>query len=787
MSSTDQTAPSDWSKGNWGINTSVFSYATTGHTGSRSLKIQTTSYTNGDAKWYFTPQPVISGTTYAFSDYYQSTVATSVVAQFDNGAGAYSYQTLVNQVAPSAGWAQSSANFTIPTGVKNVTIFHLINTVGTLNIDDMSLVISVATPTPTPTPTPTTSLIANPSVETANPLTPTRPQSWLTGSWGTNTSSFTYSSTGAQDGTRSLMIQTTSYTNGDAKWYFNPVAVTAGTTYNFSDYYKSSIATDVIAQLDNGNAAYTYLNLGTATANIASWKQFGVSFTVPAGIKSVIVFHVIAGVGSLQTDNFSLTPVPIVAAPTVALTSPSSGASVSGNNVTITAAASDSNGVENVQFKIDGVNIGNADTTSPYAVIWDSTSVTNGTHSITAAVTNTAGTVVTSSGVSIAVNNIITSNTNLISNSSFEIADPSNANLPFGWQSNKWGTNTTTFSYLATGGHTGNRAVQVSTTKYTSGDAKWYFNPISVTPGTEYRFADYYKSTVNTELDAVFTMKDGSILYQTIGQPSSGSAWNSAAATFTAPTNAVSVTIYHLIYSTGSITIDDASLKTYTEVGFNRALVSLTFDDGWASSYTSGLPLLQKYGFVSTQYIISGYLGAQDYMTIPMIAAFQTQGSEIGSHTVDHPDLTTLSQADLTYELSQSQKTLQSTFGPAVAKDFASPYGAYNQNVLATIAQYYQSHRSTDTGYNSKDSFNAYNILVQNVDITTTPAQVAAWVAQAQVTSTWLVLVYHQVDTSGGEYSVTPANLDTELSNIKASNIVVKTMQQALTEVQSQL
>jgi len=174
-------------------------------------------------------------------------------------------------------------------------------------------------------------------------------------------------------------------------------------------------------------------------------------------------------------------------------------------------------------------------------------------------------------------------------------------------------------------------------------------------------------------------------------------------------------------------------------------------------------------------------------MTIPEIAAFQTQGSEIGSHTVDHPDLTTLSQANLTYQLTQSLQTLQATFGADVAKDFASPYGAYNKNVLTNIALYYQSHRSTDDGYNSKDSFNPYNILVQNIDITTTPAQVATWVAHAQATNTWLVLVYHQVDNSGDEYSVTPANLNAELAALKASNVSVKTVQQALAEVESQL
>lgn len=52
---------------------------------------------------------------------------------------------------------------------------------------------------------------------------------------------------------------------------------------------------------------------------------------------------------------------------------------------------------------------------------------------------------------------------------------------------------------------------------------------------------------------------------------------------------------------------------------------------------------------------------------------------------------------------------------------------------------------------------------------------------------TWLVLVYHQVIASPGEYDVTPANLDAELNQIKSSGIVVKSIGQSLAELIPQL
>jgi peptidoglycan/xylan/chitin deacetylase (PgdA/CDA1 family) len=218
--------------------------------------------------------------------------------------------------------------------------------------------------------------------------------------------------------------------------------------------------------------------------------------------------------------------------------------------------------------------------------------------------------------------------------------------------------------------------------------------------------------------------------------------------------------------------------------------VSLTFDDGLLSTYTNGLPLLKKYGLASTEYIVSGKIGTDSHMTVDQIRQFQNEGSEIASHTVDHPDLTTLSSSQVNTELSQSQTTLRQLFGSNAATDFASPYGQYNYSVIAAIKQYYSSHRSVDAGFNSKDTFDPYDILVQNVNSDTTPAEVAGWVNHAIATKTWLVLVYHGVEDqvpAGDQYTVATSDLDTELGQIRASGIKVVTMNAAVNEITPQL
>jgi PKD repeat protein len=93
-------------------------------------------------------------------------------------------------------------------------------------------------------------------------------------------------------------------------------------------------------------------------------------------------------------------------APTVSMTAPASGATVSGNNVTVSANASDNVGVVGVQFRLDGANLGAEDTTSPYSVIWNTTTATNNaSHTLTAVARDAAGHTTTATAVMVTVKN----------------------------------------------------------------------------------------------------------------------------------------------------------------------------------------------------------------------------------------------------------------------------------------------------------------------------------------------------------------------------------------------
>ena len=73
-----------------------------------------------------------------------------------------------------------------------------------------------------------------------------------------------------------------------------------------------------------------------------------------------------------QTQQSARSPGGDTTAPTVSITAPAAGATVSGT-VPVTATATDNVGVAGVQFKVDGVNVGAEDTKKPYSVSWNTT------------------------------------------------------------------------------------------------------------------------------------------------------------------------------------------------------------------------------------------------------------------------------------------------------------------------------------------------------------------------------------------------------------------------------
>ena len=111
-----------------------------------------------------------------------------------------------------------------------------------------------------------------------------------------------------------------------------------------------------------------------------------------------------AGNASTASSQVSAVITADTTAPDVSISAPAAGAALSGT-VTLTATASDDVGVQSVQFRVDGNNVGAADTTSPYSVSLDTTTLSTGSHTISAVARDAAGNTKTSANVSVTVDN----------------------------------------------------------------------------------------------------------------------------------------------------------------------------------------------------------------------------------------------------------------------------------------------------------------------------------------------------------------------------------------------
>lgn len=682
--------PSNWTLEAWGTNTTTGAYRTDGRTGSRSLAVTTTAYTNGDAKWKADAGNVTAGKTYTYTDYYKSGVPTELTVQYADANGALSY-TYLKTLPAATSWTQASAVFTVPAGITKASVLHILYQVGTLQTDDFSLTEN----DPVIPPAPTSNLIPNPSFETVDPGNNTAPENWAQNKWGTNTASFTYDKATGRTGSKSVKVAVSSYTSGDAKWYSSPVAISPNQAYTFTDWYKASGTTRVVAAFVDAAGVYSYQELATAPASATVWKQYTATFTTPATASKVSVYHLVDKANtSLAIDDVSL--IRAVPAPTP---------------------------------------------------------------------------------------------TGFIPNPSLEQAASGTPATPDQWTTSSWGTNKPTFQYVS-GGRTGNKSVKVTVSNYTDGDAKWYFNPITtLQKGKQYRFTAWYKTNVTPKVVAMFNKADGTQQYFGMPNPfpasNSTTTWQKYSDTFSVPQDAVSTSVFMYVNQNGWLQTDDYSLESYTPVGFNRPLLTLTFDDGHEDNVVNALPLLNQRGIKTTQCFATEYIEEDPVQATSNVRAFYNSGHEICSHTVTHPMLTTVNSSKLTYELQHSQAYLQNIIGKPVV-NFASPYGDYNAPVNNAIKKYYRSHRTVDEGYNSKDNLDRYRLRVQNILSTTTATQVEAWIKQAQADKTWLILVYHRIGANPEQFDTAPAVFAQHLDKIQQSGIAVKTYNDALDDVLAQ-
>ena len=130
-----------------------------------------------------------------------------------------------------------------------------------------------------------------------------------------------------------------------------------------------------------------------------------------------------------------------------------------------------------------------------------------------------------------------------------------------------------------------------------------------------------------------------------------------------------------------------------------RKSVVITFDDGYDDNYQYAFPVLRKYGFPATIFVITDIVNAEGYLTTAQLKEMLAHDVEIGGHTRRHAYLPGLLGKALIEEIKGSKDWIEQELGVTTV-DFAYPAGGFTDEAKRIVREAgYESACTTNRGY----------------------------------------------------------------------------------------
>jgi peptidoglycan/xylan/chitin deacetylase (PgdA/CDA1 family) len=143
------------------------------------------------------------------------------------------------------------------------------------------------------------------------------------------------------------------------------------------------------------------------------------------------------------------------------------------------------------------------------------------------------------------------------------------------------------------------------------------------------------------------------------------------------------------LYDNGYQTINVSELANLIYHGgeIPQRPVIITFDDGNIDIYNDAYPILKKYGFVATFYVVQTYVNGKDMISTDQLKELINNGWEIGSHSKTHAHLPAISEDELPDEIRMSKLNLEEKLGVKI-NSFAYPFGEINDNIIRLTSNF---------------------------------------------------------------------------------------------------
>ena len=158
----------------------------------------------------------------------------------------------------------------------------------------------------------------------------------------------------------------------------------------------------------------------------------------------------------------------------------------------------------------------------------------------------------------------------------------------------------------------------------------------------------------------------------------------------------------------------------------NRSII-ITFDDGMKGVYQYAFPIIKRYGFTATVFLISDFIGKKiiknkeikEYLNYDEIKEMYKYGMQFGSHTLDHRILTKLPLPEAKYQIEESRKRLIESLGIDI-NYFCYPGGYFNEEIKNLVKEAGYKGICSTFGYGSNnkkpDLFQLERILIRQSD-----------------------------------------------------------------------
>lgn len=160
--------------------------------------------------------------------------------------------------------------------------------------------------------------------------------------------------------------------------------------------------------------------------------------------------------------------------------------------------------------------------------------------------------------------------------------------------------------------------------------------------------------------------------------------------------------------------------------------IILTFDDGYRDNYQNAFPLLKRYGFKATFFVVAemmGFTGDPSYMTWSQLRAMAKAGMSIECHGRTHVDLTQVDYDHLVWQVLGCKEMIEQELGRR-PRFVAYPTGGYNDQVIALFASdnYWGGVTTVqDTLQESDKPFELKRLRVRGVTSVQELAELLAW------------------------------------------------------------